>query len=124
MSKIEARFILEAQGNIKSYVENALKELVEKIKGMKGAEVFDEKWEPTEKLDEGMFSSLVDLGVRCDNVEVFFGIILGFGPSAVVIQKPEKLEITMGELQNVSNDVINLLHAFAQANARMRFGLK
>ena len=39
---IEARFILEAQGRPKSYVENALKELIEKMKMMKGAEVFDE----------------------------------------------------------------------------------
>ena len=120
---IEARFIIEAQGRPKSYVENALKELVEKMKMVKGAEIFDEHWEPTEEIEKNLFSGLVDVGVRVENIEVFFALILGFGPSAVVIQKPEKMEITMAQLQNVANDVINLLHAFAQANARLR-GLK
>ena len=124
MSMIEARFIIEAQGRPKSYVENALKELVERMKMVKGAEIFDEKWEKTEEIEKGIFSALVDVGVKAENFETFFALILGFGPSAVVLQKPEKLEISMRELQNVANDVINLLHAFAQANAKLRYGIK
>ena len=102
---IEARFIIESQGKPKSYVTNSLKKHIEAMKGVKGLEVFDEIYEDTEELENGIFSGLADVGVKTDDFETFFAAILGFAPTAVLVQKPDKLTVEMRELQNIANDV-------------------
>ncbi len=117
---IRARFIIESQSNKKSLAENFLKRSIEVMKQVKGVKIYDEHWEPTEKLDSGLYSSLVDLGLEIPDFETFFALLLGFAPSAVVIEEPEKLEVKAFELQNVANDVVTMLHNFAQANLELR----
>ena len=92
---IDARFIIEAQGRPKSFVENVLKQHVEKMKMIEGVEVYDEHWEPTEEIERGIFSALVDVGVKVDDFETFFALVLGFAPSAVIVQSPEKIAIEL-----------------------------
>lgn len=125
-SMIEARFIIESQGKPSSYVTNSLKKHVESMKGLEGLEVFDIEFEDCEEIGDGFFSALVDVGVRASDFETFFAAILGFAPTAVVVQKPEKITVEMRELQNISNDVITMFHRFAQANEVLRHkaGLK
>ena len=121
---IQARFIIEAQGKPESFVKNSLKKLIEKLKGVQGVEIYDEHWEPIEEQESGLLSGLVDLGLRVQDIETFFAIILGFGPSAIILEEPAKLEIKMSELQNITNDVIEVLHAFARANAELRMRMR
>lgn len=121
---IQARFIVEAQGKPESFVENTLKKHIEKMKGVKGIEVFDVKNEPVEKADGGFFSALVDVGVRTQDFETFVAALLGFAPTAVIVEEPDRVEVDMRELQNISNDLVQMFHAFAQANAKMRMKLQ
>lgn len=120
---IQARFIVEAQGRPKSFVDQSLKKHVEKMKMMKEFEVYDIKWEPTEEVD-GLFSALADVGVKAKDFEVFYAALMGFAPTAVVVEKPEKLEVELREIQNVTNDIVQLFHALAQANAEMKLRLQ
>ncbi|MBR9681310.1 MAG: hypothetical protein GOV00_00760 [Candidatus Altiarchaeota archaeon] len=117
---IEARFIIESQGKPASYVNNSLKKHVEAMKGLSDLEVFDVAFEDAEEVEDGFFSALVDVGIRAGDFETFFAAILGFAPTAVILQKPEKITVEMRELQNVSNDVITMFHRFAQANEILR----
>ena len=121
---IQSRFIVEAQGKPKSFVDSTLKKHIEKMKGVKGIEVYDIKQEPTEKMDEGFFSALADVGVRCQDFEVFVASLLGFAPTAVIIEEPESIEVDMRELQNIANDLVQIFHTFAQANAQLRMKLQ
>ncbi|MBR9679421.1 MAG: hypothetical protein GOU99_00010 [Candidatus Altiarchaeota archaeon] len=117
---IKARFIIEAQGQPKSFVKNSLKQLIEKIKGVQGVEVYDEHWEDVEKQESGLLSGLVDIGISSVDAETFFAIMLAFGPSAIILEEPAELKISMGQMQNITNDIIEVLHAFARANAELR----
>jgi len=117
---IEARFIIESQGRPKNYVNNSLKKHVEAMKGLKGLEIFDVTFEDVEEIEDNFFSALVDVGVKANDFETFFAAVLGFAPTAVVLQKPDKITIDMRELQNISNDVITMFHRFAQANEILR----
>lgn len=119
---IQARFIVEAQGRPKSFVDQSLKKHVEKMKMMKELEVFDVKWESTEEMD-GLFSALADVGIRAKDFEAFFAALMGFAPTAVVVERPEKVEVEMREIQNVTNDIVQLFHALAQANAELKLRL-
>ncbi|HDR53777.1 MAG TPA: hypothetical protein ENN60_03885 [archaeon] len=117
---IEARFIMEYFDSSKSLAENHLKKRVEVLKGLKEIEIFDEHWEETQQMEDGTFSALIDLGIRTKSIEAFFAIIMGFTPTAVIIQKADKLQVGMKELQNVSNDTVTVIRNFARANSQLR----
>jgi hypothetical protein len=116
---IQSRFIVEAQGTPKSFVENSLKKHIETMKGVKGLEIYDEHWEPTEEVN-GLFSALVDMGIKVPDFETLMAAVIGIAPSAVIIEEPEKIEIKLPELQNGVNDVITLYHAFGQKIAALQ----
>ena len=120
---IQARFIVEAQGKPKSFVENTLKKHIETMKGVKDLEIYDEHWEPTEEMD-GIFSALVDVGIKVPDFETFIAALIGVAPSAVIVEEPEKLEIKLSELQTAVNDIVALYHAFAQKNAELTRALE
>ncbi len=120
---IQARFIVESQGKPKSFVENSLKKHIEKLKTLKGANLYDIKFEPTEEID-GIFSSLADVGVKAENFEIFFTLLMGLAPTAVIVEKPAKIEVELREIQNITNDTIQMFHAFAQANHSLRMKLQ
>lgn len=121
--QIQARFIVEAQGKPANAVENTLKKHVERMRMMKDIEVTDVQWEDTEEV-EGLFSSLADVGIRASGFESFFAALLGFAPTAVVLENPDKLEVGLRELQNATNDIVQLFHALAQANAKLRVAMR
>jgi hypothetical protein len=120
---IKARFIIESQGKPRSFVDSTLKKHIENMKGVEGIKVLDTKFEPTEEKD-GLFSALADVGVETKTLEDFFGALIGLAPTAVVVEGPAKVEAGLGEIQNISNDIVQLFHAFASANAEMRMILE
>ena len=124
---IKARFIIEAQvgtpegtdhKKLTKKVELSLKKHIEEVKQIEGLKVTDEHWEKTENI-EGVLSALVDIGVETKTFEKFFSSILRAAPTAVVMEDPAKIEVKLGEMQNVVNDFVQLFHLFAQANAQM-----
>jgi hypothetical protein len=119
---IQARFIIETQGNKKNDVENVMKKHVEDMKHFKGVKVYDVKFERTEEVD-GLFSSLADIGIKTKEFEPFFAAMLGFAPTAIVFESTDPVTISIAELQNVTNDVMQLFHLIAQKNLQLRLQL-
>lgn len=117
--RINARFIIEAQGTPKEHVEKNLKELIEKLKTLPGIEVYDVKSDEVKEHDN-MFAGLADVGVYTKDTETLMSLVLGAGPSAVLILEPEKLTVTSRELQNIANDLSIILHNLAHANLNLR----
>lgn len=125
MEQINARMIIEAQGKPAEFVSESLRKLVLKMNSITGVEVYDEKHEPpveTEiKSNQGrIFSGLADIGVRVKDFETLTAVVIGFGPSSVIILEPDKIEISARELQNIMNDLAGVLHTLANANLDLR----
>ena len=121
-TEIHVRFIVETQGNKENDVKNVLKKHVEQMKMMKEIDVYDVKWEPTEEVD-GMFSALADVGIKTKNFEAFFAALMGFAPTAVIFESTDKVEIEIRELQNITNDIMQLFHLMAQQNLKLKLKL-
>lgn len=125
MSEINARLIIEAQGKPAEFVSDSLKKLVERMKSLAGVEVHDEKHEPPIETEiqssQGkIFSGLVDVGVRVKDFETLTAVVLGFGPSSVIILEPDRIEISSREIQNVMNDLAGVLHNLAGTTLDLR----
>lgn len=116
---IDARMILEAQGAPKEKVEAALKRLIEELGKQEGSKIYETKFEPVTEKD-GFFSFLVDVGMKFQDFENLISIILNFGPSALLVNEPEKLEISSREIQNVVGDITAIIHTLAQDNVMLR----
>ena len=111
---IRARLIIEAQGKPQKNVEDSLKNVVKQIEKVDSIEVFDIKSEPVildRKID--LYSGLVDIGIETEKFESLFFVVLRFGPTAIIVLEPEKIEVEIGELQTTLNDMANILHALS-----------
>lgn len=125
MSEINARLIIEAQGKPAEFVSESLKKLTEKMRSIEGVEVYNEKHEPPIEAaiqsDQGkLFSGLVDVGVKVKDFETLTVLVLGFGPSSIIILEPDNLEISSREIQNVMNDLAGVLHNLANTTLDLR----
>jgi hypothetical protein len=121
---IKARLIFEAQGKPKNQLEDSMKELVERIKTFGGAEVFDVKHEPAIVFKgTDMFSALSDVGIETEKFSTLFGLVLTFGPSAIIVLEPDKFEVQISELQLALNDLSHILHGMANETLASRLQL-
>lgn len=125
MEQINARMIIEAQGKPAEFVSESLRKLVEKMNSISGVEVYEEKHEsPVETTIQSsqgkIFSGLADIGVKVKDFETLTALVIGFGPSSVIILEPDKIEISARELQNIMNDLAGVLHTLANANLDLR----
>lgn len=111
---IKARVIMESQGKPAKHVERSLRDLIGKMKTYRGIEIYDQKFEPVEKVkDTDLFSALADVGVEAKDFGSFITLILQAGPTAVIMLEPDKLEVKIGELQAALNDLLNIIHGLA-----------
>ncbi|MFH0961477.1 MAG: hypothetical protein V1820_02230 [archaeon] len=117
--EIDARLIIEAQGAPKEKVEEAIKKLISALEEQEGAKVYEKKFTETEERDE-FFSNLADVGMKFKDFETLLSIVLNFGPSAIVVNSPQKVEVSAGEIQNIVGDVSAILHTIAQENAVLK----
>ena len=117
---IDVRFIIESQGKPKEAVTKSLETLVEKLRTVQGVELYDTKYADVEANEQGLFSGLVDMGMRVDTFGKLTMITLSFGPSAIIVLGPDKIEIPNREVQNLLNDIANMLHDFTQANLKLK----
>lgn len=111
---IKARLVFEAQGKPQKGVENSLMKMVDSIKEVSGVEVLDVVKEPAIPVKgTDLFSGLVDVGVQTEKFEKLFFVVLSFGPSAIIVLEPDKLEVGLSELQLALNDLAQVLHGMA-----------
>lgn len=121
--EIDARLIFEAQGSPKDRVEEILGKLLEELGRQDGVTVYETKKQETverKEKDFTYYSALTDAGCRFKDFETLFSIVLNFGPTAMIMKSPDKLQIDAREIQNAVGDLSALLHTLAQENARMR----
>lgn len=103
--KITARFILEVAGKPVSNVEKALEVVEKKIKDEKRFKVLEsEIIEP--ELDEKtkLYSGLIEVQARFENIQGILEFVLDYTPSSVEVEDPEKIQLDIASLNAVLND--------------------
>lgn len=100
-----------AESSLKKHVENLEKEKIALVykKNFKGIKPAQHPYDKTKKA----YSNLVELELLTPRFENLLVIVMNYGPSSVEILEPEKIEMGIGEAQNVLNSVSELLHKFA-----------
>lgn len=118
---IEARFLIEAQGNHRDIVKNSLKKLSDKLRGERGVTVEKEfLGEVTE--EDGMFSSVLELDMKFNDFLSFVHASMFYTPSAIEMMEPPELLLDKGEfLEGVAEVVSTAGTIFSKLNAKFNF---
>ncbi len=108
---IKAIFYIEAQGNNREVVIKSLENLVEKLKEEKGViiekEFFDRVIE-----NEGLYSSVVELTLSFVDLVTYLKTAIKYGPSAIEILEPEKIEISAKDFLLSIGEIIAISRKF------------
>jgi len=114
-------FAIEALGVNKDIVESSMKNHINNLTSVKDALVYETKFsdiihveKPLKGVDEG-FSQVVEIKFFAKDLTTLLSIVMTYGPSAIEIMGPNKKDISISEVQNISNIVAGIVHQFAAA---------
>ena len=107
---IKGIFYIEAQAREESTVTNALKELLEKLKGEEKVTVEKVRFEDV-LVEDGNYSSVLEIEAGFQDFTTYLLTAIKYGPSAILISEPEKLLLgreeflrAVGEVTRVAKD--------------------
>lgn len=69
---------------------------------------------PTEKIDTA-YSKTCEIELISRDFDSLVQIVIEYGPSAVELLEPKKLEIGLGDAQGILNRISQMMHRFAAA---------
>lgn len=117
MEKIEARFILEALGRPEEKVNEAMKIVEEKLKEDKNFKVVDlEVEKATFDKERNVFTALIELDVKFDDIKKVFDFMYTYMPTSIEITHPEKIITQMNVINNLLNETANMFINLSQSN--------
>jgi len=108
MQPILVRAIIEMLGAPKEYIEETLKNYIEKLK-KEGLEITNEKFEEAQK-QEHLFSTFAELEIKFENMEKILDFCFDSMPSSIEILEPESLTFDTNALSHFLNDLQARLH--------------
>ena len=108
---IEGAFYIESQGNHEKAVKSALEDLVKKMKAEKGVSVRKASFGDMVK-DHGNFSVTVEVDVSFDSFRDYLMGAMKYGPSAITLESPEKLELSADEFLSALAEVTAFTRRF------------
>jgi hypothetical protein len=116
---IKVWMMIEAMAVSDEAVKSALEKHVEKMEKEKNFIVYKKEFGNVEKIQKPLpnikegYSCVVELECLSQNFERLIYIVLNYGPSAIEILEPQKIEMDTGEAQSIVNTIAGLLHRFA-----------
>ena len=118
---IEASFMIEVMAVDKKVAEEAIKKHVDKL--ATEAATYEIEYQDTVEVEkpnpqiEKAYSTICEIKFFVKSIDGLIRLVLLYGPSAAEIIGPNKKEVTINELQNISNTLAGLVHQFASAGA-------
>ena len=103
---IKARMSIQIMGNLANAITKALKKTIEFINERPDIKVTKENYAKPQKMKKlPLLTAFVEFEAEYDSFETFLGAVMDFGPEIVEVIEPEKLEINIEQMQNISSDM-------------------
>jgi hypothetical protein len=120
---LEVWFSIEALAVEKEVVESALQDHTEKMNSIKDVFIYETDFSESIKVEKPMknveeaYSQIVKVKFFVKSLSTLLSVVMTYGPSSVEIIGPEKKEINISEIQDISNLIAGVVHQFAAAGA-------
>lgn len=109
MSKVQAKIVIEILGMPKEHVEDAMRKVIEKLKGEQGVKLLRETTYKAEQI-KNMWSTFSDLEIEVEDVSKLIGICFDYMPSSIEITEPNKMDLETTTIADFLNDFLARLH--------------
>ena len=107
---IHCRVIFEMAGNPKEHVEKTLRQYISAIKEDPSYIFLEEKYEPCEVGEDGIWSTFVEADIHTTDLEALNRLCFNMSPASVEIIEPESLTLTQKRVGEWYNDVLSKIH--------------
>lgn len=120
---IRARAFIEVMAVDKDTTESALEKHIDKIRSQDGIEIYKEEVDEAEEVENPpqkvpkAYSKISEIEFLVSSVENLIKFTFLYGPSSLEVLEPEKMELKMGELQDITNTISALVHQYASQGA-------
>lgn len=112
---ILSRLFIEVQSNDKNVAEAALKKTV--FEGLAREEdvrmLYAKLYDIRKDKDAALFSGVVEVKLLVRDFRWFVSVVMRYGPSAIEIIEPNKVTLTLDEMQSLLADVSALTQAYS-----------
>ena len=117
---IEVEMSFEVVATSPQLSEEALRKHVEKLSRLPVVEMKEVEDGNAREIEFGKerkkaYSSIATCRLSIKSLYDMINIIIVYGPSSIEVVSPEKLEVDMGEMQNIANVIAGIMHRFAEA---------
>lgn len=112
---------IEALAVEKDVVEAALSKHIEKMGNVRDIFIYEKEFTEAIKVENPMknvaegYSQIAKVKFFAKNLSVLISVVMTYGPSAIEILGPDKRELRIDEVQNISNLLAGIVHQFAAA---------
>ncbi len=116
---MKVSLIFEVLGTTREIVEKSLKEHIEKLEKIKTIFLYKKDFSKIEEVEKPMknvekaYSQIVETEAMIKDIKTLIIIAISYGPSSIEILEPKKIEISAGEMQDISNMISGVIHRFA-----------
>ena len=115
---LKIRAIIELQSIEESLLERQANELKKAIEKEKNLTIYEIVIEKPEKIDE-YYSTYIEATLSIRNFQTLINFMFFYGPSAVEVIKPEKLEINAFDLSEGLIDMADMIHKYTEYITRI-----
>ena len=106
---IHSSLIIEVQGNDKKLADKAIHQMVERMKNEKDTRVYGADFSEVEQIKADWFSAHVEIFILTKNFGALTKIALLYAPSVVEIMDPNKINLEIGDAQNLLVDISGIV---------------
>ena len=112
-NQLKVAVLIESKANDKGELRKAMEQIADALK--KDENYYIYSLDIAEIiLHDDLFSTYISAEVSCSTLGSLFRLIYYYGATSVEILRPEKLNVTIGDLQQTSQVITDMTHGYAQ----------
>jgi hypothetical protein len=111
---IHSVLIIEVLGSPKEFVNETLKDLIEKIKQEKGVHIVESKInEPKEiKEKKNFYTNFAEVEIKTDTILNLAILMFKYMPAHIEVIEPENVNLTNNAVNDILNELVRRLHGY------------
>ncbi|MGM5480921.1 MAG: hypothetical protein ACQESE_00775 [Nanobdellota archaeon] len=117
---LRAAVIFEVVGKPKEHVEKSLKAYLENLKTDEHIKIIDEDFEPTDEMEDGLFSTIAEVDLLAKGLEKLTWLSINYSPASIEIKEPSTFSFEQKDVDNWLNDLLAKLHEIGMVNKTIR----
>lgn len=123
--KIVARIIFEVMGSPKDYVEQTMKDVINKLSSDKKIKIRNYNTYDAVQMDnKKMWSTYSEVELETEKMNNLLEICFDYMPSTLEILEPAGMNIDTNDISNLMNDLLSKLHNFTMLIHKLKAEIK